>query len=85
MMMSTPSGSKGKAHAPTNWCLRTIKDVPSTTQLSLIELPMEVMPEQRDMVPAEYAVNTQFLVSGTARDPPGLATMPLFAAHALQS
>jgi len=31
---------------------------------------MEVVPEQRDTVPAEYAVNTQFLVSGTSEGPP---------------
>jgi len=31
---------------------------------------MEVMPEQKDTVPAEYAVNTQFLVSGTSEGPP---------------
>ena len=31
---------------------------------------MEALPEQRDTVPAEYAVNTDFLVSGTAEGPP---------------
>jgi len=45
-------------------------DVPSTQQLSLLELPMEVMPKQKDTVSTEYAVNTQFLISGTSEGPP---------------
>ena len=31
---------------------------------------MDALPEQWDMVPPEYAVNTTFLVSGTAEGPP---------------
>ena len=70
-MTSTPAGgSKGKGHAPTDWRLCAIRDVPSTDHLRALELSMEVVPEQRDTVPAEYAVNTQFLVSGTSDGPP---------------
>src|SRR6266704_1490080 len=70
-MTSTPTSSlKGKGRAPINWCLCAIKDVPSPAQLGALELPMEVIPEQWDTVPAEYAINMQFLVSGTAEGPP---------------
>jgi len=31
---------------------------------------MEVVPEQKDMVPAEFAINTQFLISRTSEGPP---------------
>jgi len=31
---------------------------------------MDAVPEQRDTIPAEYAVNTQFLVSGMSNGPP---------------
>jgi len=69
-MTSTPSGSKGKGRAPTDWRLRAIAEVPTLAQLSALELPMEVTPEQKDTVPAANAVNTQFLVSGTVEGPP---------------
>jgi len=51
-MTSTPSGSKGKGHAPTDWRLRALPNVPIPEQLSNLELPMDAMPEQRDTVPA---------------------------------
>jgi len=69
-MTSTPSGSKGKSRAPTDWQLHAIADIPTTTQLGALELPMEVIPEQRDTVPAANVVNMQFLVSGTSKGPP---------------
>jgi len=69
-MTSTPSRSKGKSRVPTDWQLRAIADIPSITQLSALELPMEVIPEQKDTVPAANAVNTQFLISRTAEGPP---------------
>jgi len=70
-MTSTPaSSSKGKGRAPTDWRLRAILNVPSPAQLGALELPMEITPEQKDTVPAEYVVNTQFLVSGTSEGPP---------------
>ena len=70
-MTLTPAGSsKGKGRAPTDWRLRTLSDVPTVEQLSNLELPMDAMPEQQDTVPAAYAVNTTFLVSGTAEQPP---------------
>jgi len=66
-MTSTPArSSKGKGRAPTDWRLRALPNVPTVEQISALELPMEVIPEQRDTVPAEYAVNTQFLIGGTA-------------------
>jgi len=70
-MTSTPAGlSKGKGHAPTDWRLRALPNVPTVEQLSNLELPMDALPEQRDTVPTEYAVNATFLVSGTADGPP---------------
>jgi len=70
-MTSTPAGSsKGKGRAPTDWHLRALPNVPTVEQLSSLELPMDALPEQRDTVPAEYAVNTTFLVSGTLDGPP---------------
>jgi len=70
-MTSTPAGSsKGKGRAPTDWRLRTLPNIPTVEQLSNLELPMEAMPEQRDTVPAENAVNTVFLISGTADNIP---------------
>jgi len=70
-MTSTPAGlSKGKGRTPTDWRLRALPNVPTVEQLSNLELPMEAMPEQRDTVPAEYAINTTFLVSGTSDGPP---------------
>ena len=70
-MTSTSAGSsKGKGHAPTDWRLRVLSNVPTVEQLSNLELPMDVMPEQQDTVPAAYAVNTTFLISGTAEQPP---------------
>ena len=39
-------------------------------QLSTLELPMEVTPEQKDTVPTSNAVNMQFLISGIAEGPP---------------
>jgi len=56
--------------APTDWRLRALSNVPTVEQLSNLELPMEAMPEQRDTVPATNAVNTVFLVSGTADNVP---------------
>jgi len=70
-MTSTPAGSsKGKGRAPTDWRLRALPNVPTVEQLSNLELPMEAMPEQRDTVPATNAVNTVFLISGTADNVP---------------
>ena len=71
-MTSTPSGSgaKGKGRAPTDWRLRTLSNIPTVEQLSNLELPIEALPEQRDTVPAEYAINTTFLVGGTPDGPP---------------
>jgi len=77
-MTLTPSGSKGKACTTTNWHLRAIKNVPTTTQLGALELPMEVVSEQKDTVPAEYAVNMQFLVSGTSEGPPWTGYYAIF-------
>jgi len=61
-MTSTPGPSKGKG--------RALPNVPTVEQLSNLELPMEAMPEQRDTVPATNAVNTIFLISGTADNVP---------------
>jgi len=69
-MTSTPSGSKGKGRAATDWRLHALSNVPTVEQLSNLALPMDALPEQRDTVPAEYAVNTQFLISGTSDGPP---------------
>jgi len=70
-MTSTPAGSsKGKGRAPTDWRLRALSNIPTVEQLSNLKLPMDAMPEQQDTVPAAYAVNTTFLVSGTAEQPP---------------
>jgi len=70
-MTSTPAGpSKGKGRAPTDWHLCALPNIPTVEQLSNLELPMDALPEQRDTVPAEYAINTTFLVSGTADSPP---------------
>jgi len=70
-MTSTPArSSKGKGCAPTDWCLRALPNIPTVEQLSNLELPIEAMPEQRDTVPTEYAINTTFLVSGTVDGPP---------------
>ena len=70
-MTSTPAGpSKGKGHVPTDWRLRALANVPTVEQISNLELPMDIVPEQQDTVPAEYAVNTQFLISGTSDGPP---------------
>jgi len=70
MMTSTPSRSKGKTHAPIDWHLRAIQNVPFQAQLGALKLPMAIVPEQKDMVPVEYVVNIQFLVSGTTEGPP---------------
>jgi len=71
MMTSTPAGAvKGKGCAPTDWHLRALSNVPTVEQLSNLELPMDALPEQQDMVPAVYAMNTQFLVSGMLDGPP---------------
>jgi len=71
-MTLTPSrsGAKGKGRVPTDWRLRTLSNVPTVEQLSNLELSMDALPEQRDTVSAEYAVNTTFLVSGTSDGPP---------------
>jgi len=71
-MTSTPSGSgaKGKGRAPTDWRLHALPNVPTVEQLNNLALPMDAMPKQWDTVPAEYAVNTTFLVSGTSDGPP---------------
>jgi len=71
-MTLTPSssGTKGKGHAPTDWRLRALPNVPTVEQLSNLELPIEALLEQRDTVPAEYAVNVDFLVSRIADSPP---------------
>src|SRR6266581_977149 len=69
-MTSTPGPSKGKGRAPTDWRLRALPNVPTVEQLSNLVLPMDALPEQRDTVPAEYAVNATFLVSGTSDGPP---------------
>jgi len=70
-MTSTPAGSsKGKGRAPTDWCLRALSNVPTVEQLSNLELPMAAMPEQQDTVPSAYAINTDFLISGTTEQPP---------------
>ena len=70
-MTSTPaSSSKGKGRTPVDWRLRTIQNISSPTQLGALELPMEIVPEQKDTVPAEYTINTQFLISGTSEGPP---------------
>jgi len=71
-MTSTPSdsGAKGKGCVPTDWHLHALPTVPTVEQLSNLELPMEALPEQRDTIPAEYAVNVDFLVSRTAEGPP---------------
>jgi len=69
-MTSTPGPSKGKGRAPTDWRLRALSNVPTVEQLSNLELPMDAMPEQQDTVPAAYAINTTFLISGTAEQLP---------------
>jgi len=53
-----------------DWRLRTLPNIPTVEQLSNLELPMDALPEQRDTVPAEYTVNADFLISGTAGGPP---------------
>ena len=63
-MTSTPAGtSKGKGHTPTDWHLRALDNVPTSDQLSALELPMNAMPEQKDTVPTKYTGNVQFLVA----------------------
>jgi len=53
-----------------DWQLQAITKVPTIAQLGALELPMEVLPEQKDTVPTANMVNTQFLVSGTTEEPP---------------
>ena len=63
-MTSTPAGTlKGKGHTPTDWRLCALDNIPTSDQLSALELPMNAMPEQKDTVPAEYTGNVRFLVT----------------------
>src|SRR5260221_10784170 len=62
-MPSVPSGSKGKCRVPSDWRLRALSTVPTPDELADLRLPIKAFPEQKDTIPAEYAVNTQFLVN----------------------
>ena len=62
-MMSTPSGSKGKGKVPSDWRLHALTAVPTTDELAKLRLPINAFPEQKDTVPAEYTVNTRFLIN----------------------
>src|SRR5260221_740201 len=62
-MTSVPSGSKGKGRVPSDWRLRALSQVPTPDKLADLRLPIKALPEQKDTVPAEYAVNTQFLIN----------------------
>src|SRR5260221_13584179 len=62
-MTSTPSGTKGKGKTPSDWRLRALPVVPSSAELGELRLPIKALPEQKDTIPAEYAVNTRFLVN----------------------
>ena len=55
--------TKGKGCVPTDWRLRALDNIPTSDQLSALELPMNAMPEQKDTVPAEYTGNVRFLVA----------------------
>jgi hypothetical protein len=60
-MTSTPSGSKGKGRAPTNWRLRALSNTPTPEQLGALRLPFDAMSEQKDSVPAALTGNVHFL------------------------
>src|SRR5260221_215234 len=62
-MTSVPSGSKGKGKVPSDWRIRALATVPTPDDLANLHLPIKAFPEQKDTVPAEYAVNTQFLIN----------------------
>src|SRR5260221_8180320 len=62
-MTSVPSGLKGKGRVPSDWRLRALPQVPTPDDLADLRLPIKAFPEQKDTVPAEYAVNTQFLIN----------------------
>ncbi len=62
-MTLTPSGTKGKGKVPSDWRLRTLSTIPTVDELAELRLPIKAFPEQRDTVPAEFAVNTQFLIN----------------------
>ncbi len=62
-MTSTPSRSKGKGKVPSNWRLHALSVVPTPNELAELHLPIKAFPEQKDTIPAEYAVNTQFLIN----------------------
>src|SRR5260221_2288378 len=62
-MTSVPSGSKGKGRVPSDWRLRALPQVPTPDDLAELRLPIAAFPEQRDTVPVEFAVNTQFLIN----------------------
>src|SRR5712691_13205955 len=62
-MTSVPSGSKGKSRVPSDWQLRALTTIPTSDELADLRLPIKAFPEQKDTVPAEYAVNTQFLIN----------------------
>src|SRR5712691_7009734 len=62
-MTSVPSGSKGKGKTPSDWRLRALQIVPTPDELRGLRLPIKALPEQKDTIPAEYAVNAQFLIN----------------------
>src|SRR5260221_4006147 len=62
-MTSVPSGSKGKGKVPSDWRIRALATIPTPDDLADLRLPIKAFPEQKDTVPAEYAVNTQFLIN----------------------
>src|SRR5260221_719944 len=64
-MTSVPSAStgKGKGRVPSDWRLRALSTVPTPDELADLRLSIKAFPEQKDTVPAEYAVNTQFLIN----------------------
>src|SRR5260221_5062650 len=62
-MTSTPTGSKGKGKVPSDWRLCALSNIPTPNELAELRLPINAFPEQKDTVPAEFAVNTEFLVN----------------------
>ena len=64
-MTSNPFGgsSKGKGKAPTDWRLRAVENVPTSSQLAALRLPFEVFPEQKDTVPAEFTAKVRHLTT----------------------
>ncbi len=70
-MTSVPSGSKGKGKVPSDWRIRALATIPTPDDLADLRLPIKAFPEQKDTVPAEYAVNTLYWFETTLGDAVG--------------